>query len=104
MNKDSRFQEIQKYFLDNKIPLREEDVIIEYFKKHAAKDNKSVNPGIWQMIRNGWEKGIEDEKKGGGDEVSRSMGLDTKLNHVTNKWKTKEYANGLGALEKIWGQ
>lgn len=102
VNKDGVFKEICASLTKEKKPIREELVLIEYFQKHAAKYSPETNPNIWKMIKDGWKDGMTAEMEGGKNEAGSFMALEPKMEFVMKKWKSKEYASGLGALEKIW--
>jgi hypothetical protein len=90
----SAVENIRKKGIDN---ITEEAVIEEYMKtKHFQ------NSQIWKMVKKRVKEGTDTEFTNGGNEVEQLISLEQRLSYAMGKFKSKEYAHAIGAMEKIF--
>ncbi len=85
----------RKRGIDN---ITEEAVIEAYMQK----GHHFPNAKIWLMVKNAVRTGNDSEFTAGGNEIEQFNNLDQRINYVMGKLKSREYANAIGALEKIF--
>lgn len=85
-------------------PFREEALIREWLKYKSSKEwGYQVDGNLWvKGVKLPWREGIENEMKSGEWEAESLYSLDGRMDHVFDKLKNKEYANGIGAMKKVW--
>jgi len=78
--------------------ITEEAVIEEYMKTNSHFPNSQ----IWRMIKKRVKEGTDGEYNNGGNETEEFINLDQRLAYAMGKFKSKEYAHGIGAMEKVF--
>lgn len=91
----SAVENIQKKGIDN---ITEEAVIEEYMKTNPHFQNSQ----IWRMVKKRVKEGTDTEFTNGGNEVEQFINLEQRLGYAMGKFESKEYAHGIGAMEKIF--
>ncbi|NDK19480.1 hypothetical protein GW819_01425 [Candidatus Gracilibacteria bacterium] len=87
-------------------PFREETLLREWLKHLGSeKGGYRVDGNLWiQAFKIAWQEGIEGEAKKGESETAEMQFIDARMDYVFDKWNGKEYANGVGALRKVWSK
>lgn len=78
--------------------ITEEAVIEEYMKTNSHFPNSQ----IWRMVKKRVKEGTDGEYTNGGNEAEEFINLDQRLAYAMGKFKSKEYAHGIGAMEKVF--
>lgn len=99
VNQSTEFQRITTSIrgkgIDN---VTEEAVIEEYMKTYGDFPNSQ----IWRMVKKRVKEGNDGELEYGGKEVEQFITLEQRIDYALGKFKSREYAHGIGALEKVF--
>lgn len=84
-------------------PPREEHLIQMYLKWLGSKDGGyKVDGNFWLEVKKGWVSGINDESTTGKNETARNYTVEGRVNYAVDKFKSAEYAHGIGGLDSVW--